>query len=87
MFFQNWQLSLIAITMIPFASFVAKTLGKRVLKVTTEAQEKSGDLNKYLIDIFKNHKLIKIFQREYFEKERSEKIEMPPNNIKVKVFQ
>ena len=73
MFFQNWQLSLIAITMIPFASIVAKKLGKRVLKVTTEAQEKSGDLNKYLIDIFKNHKLIKIFQRENFEKERSEK--------------
>ena len=49
MFYQNWQLSLIAITMIPFASIVAKKLGKRVLKVTTEAQEKSGDLNKYLI--------------------------------------
>ena len=47
---------------------VAKKLGKRVLKVTTEAQEKSGDLNKYLIDIFKNHKLTKIFQRENFEK-------------------
>jgi subfamily B ATP-binding cassette protein MsbA len=85
MFFQNWQLSLIAITMIPFASFVAKTLGKRVLKVTTEAQEKSGDLNKYLIDIFKNHKLIKIFQRENFEKERSEKFinDLKEKSIKI----
>jgi subfamily B ATP-binding cassette protein MsbA len=42
-------------------------------KVTTEAQEKSGDLNKYLIDLFKNHKIIKIFQRENFEEIRSEK--------------
>ena len=85
MFFQNWQLSLIAITMIPFASVVAKTLGKRVLKVTTEAQEKSGDLNKYLIDIFKNHKLIKIFQRENFEKERSEKFvnDLKEKSIKI----
>ena len=85
MFVQNWQLSLIAITMIPFASFVAKTLGKRVLKVTTEAQEKSGDLNKYLIDIFKNHKLIKIFQRENFEKERSEKFvnDLKEKSIKI----
>ena len=85
MFFQNWQLSLIAITMIPFASFVAKKLGKRVLKVTTEAQEKSGDLNKYLIDIFKNHKLIKIFQRENFEKERSEKFinDLKEKSIKI----
>ena len=85
MFLQNWQLSLIAITMIPFASVVAKTLGKRVLKVTTEAQEKSGDLNKYLIDIFKNHKLIKIFQRENFEKERSEKFvdDLKEKSIKI----
>ena len=85
MFFQNWQLSLIAITMIPFASVVAKTLGKRVLKVTTEAQEKSGDLNKYLIDIFKNHKLIKIFQRENFEKERSKKFinDLKEKSIKI----
>ena len=55
MFFQNWKLSLIAIIMIPFASITAKKLGKRISKVVTEAQEKSGDLNKYLIDIFKNH--------------------------------
>jgi len=72
MFIQNWRLSLIAIIMIPLASFAAKRLGKRAGKVTTEAQEKSGDLNKYLIDLFKNHKIIKIFQREDFEHKRSE---------------
>ena len=44
--------------MIPFASFTAKKLGKRMGKVVTEAQVKSGDLNKYLIDIFKNHKIV-----------------------------
>ena len=73
MFFQNWKLSLIAIIMIPLATITAKILGKRMGKVTTEAQEKSGDLNRYLIDLFKNHKIIKIFQRENFENSRSEK--------------
>ena len=73
MFFQNWKLSLIAIVMIPLATITAKILGKRMGKVTTQAQEKSGDLNRYLIDLFKNHKIIKIFQRENFEKSRSEK--------------
>ena len=73
MFFQNWKLSLIAIIMIPLATITAKILGKRMGKVTTQAQEKSGDLNRYLIDLFKNHKVIKIFQRENFEKSRSEK--------------
>ena len=66
MFVQNWRLSLIAIIMIPVASITAKRLGKRMSKVTTEAQERSGDLNKYLIDIFKNHKIIKIFQNENY---------------------
>ena len=67
MFFQNWKLSLIAIVMIPLASIAAKTLGKRMGKIVTEAQEKSGFLNAYLIELFKNHRLIKIFQKEAYE--------------------
>ena len=81
MFFQNWRLSLIALIMLPVATITAKKLGKRMIKVATEAQEKSGDLNKYLIDLFKNHKVIKIFQRENYEYERSEKF---VNNLKEK---
>jgi subfamily B ATP-binding cassette protein MsbA len=72
MFTQNWKLSLIAIIMIPLASFASKTLGKRVSKVATEAQERSGFLNSYLIELFKNHKLIKIFQKENYEINRSD---------------
>ena len=85
MFLQNWRLSLIAIIMMPLASITAKRLGKRMSKVVTEAQEKSGDLNKYLIDLFKNHKIIKIFQREKFEKDRSEKFvnELKEKSIKI----
>ena len=71
MFFQNWELSLIAIIMIPLAGIASKTLGKRMGKVVSEAQEKSGFLNTYLIELFKNHKLIKIFQRENYENKRA----------------
>jgi len=73
MFFQNWQLSLIAIIMIPLASFAAKTLGKRVGKVVTEQMQTAGILNTHLIELFKNHKLIKIFQQEKYENKRAEK--------------
>ena len=85
MFIQNWILSLIALIMIPLASITAKRLGKRMAKVATEAQERSGDLSKYLIDLFKNHKIIKIFQRENFEYERSEKFvnELKEKSIKI----
>ena len=71
MFIQNWQLALISIIMIPVAGLSAKTLGKRVGKVTTEAQEKSGFLTTYLVELFKNHKLIKIFQKENYENSRA----------------
>ena len=73
MFYQNWKLSLVALIMIPLASFFARSLGKRMGKVTTELQEKAGDLTTYLFEIFKNHKLIKIFQKENYEDKRSDK--------------
>ena len=73
MFLQNWKLALVSIIMIPLASFFAKTLGKRVGKVTTEAQENAGFLTTYLVELFKNHKLIKIFQKENYENIRADK--------------
>ena len=73
MFYQNWKLSLLALIMIPLATVAAKSLGKRIGKVSTEAMEKAGALHTYLIEIFKNHKLIKIFQKEDYEKVRTEK--------------
>ena len=73
MFYQNWKLALVAMIMIPLASVMARSLGKRIRKVTTEATEKSGLLTTYLIEIFKNHKLIKIFQTEEYENNRAKK--------------
>ena len=72
MFFQNWKLSLIAIILIPIASTAARSLGKRMGKVTTQAQEKSSFLTKYLVELFKNHRLTKIFQKEKYEKNRAD---------------
>jgi len=72
MFYQNWKLSLVAIIMIPLASFFANFLGKRITKVTFQAMDKAGIVNTYLIEIFKNHKLIKIFQKETYETARAD---------------
>ncbi len=71
MFMQNWKLALISLIMIPLASFASKSLGKRMHKVATEAQEKSGFLTAYLVELFKNHKITKIFQKEKFEINRA----------------
>ena len=71
MFYQNWKLSLIAIIMIPLASIAARTLGKRIGKVSTQQMDRAGILTSYLVEIFKNHKLTKIFQKESYEKNRA----------------
>tara|TARA_B100001121_G_scaffold255421_1_gene232937 strand:+ start:5565 stop:7304 length:1740 start_codon:yes stop_codon:yes gene_type:complete len=71
MFYQNWKLSLIAIIMIPLASIAAKSLGKRIGKVSTQQMQKAAVLTTYLIEIFKNHRLMKIFQKEKYEKDRA----------------
>tara|TARA_Y100001936_G_scaffold247077_1_gene292218 strand:+ start:273 stop:2033 length:1761 start_codon:yes stop_codon:yes gene_type:complete len=73
MFYQNWRLAIFALIMIPLASFAAKSLGKRIGKVTTQAQESSGVLTTYMLEVFKNHKIIKIFQKENYEFFRAEK--------------
>tara|TARA_B100001063_G_scaffold127299_1_gene118936 strand:+ start:471 stop:2210 length:1740 start_codon:yes stop_codon:yes gene_type:complete len=71
MFYQNWKLALVAIVMIPLASFAARALGKRMGKITTQQMGKVSLLTSYLIEIFKNHRLIKIFQKEVYEKNRA----------------
>ena len=58
--------------MIPLASITARTLGKRMGKVTTQHMDKTGALNTYLLEIFKNHKIIKIFQKENYEQKRAD---------------
>ena len=73
MFYQNWKLSLVAIIMIPLATIVARSLGKRMTKATKQTMESSATFTTRLVEIFKNHKLIKSFQNEEFENERSSK--------------
>ncbi len=71
MFFQNWKLSLIAIIMIPLATIVARSLGKRITKATKQTMDTSALFTKRLVEIFKNHRIIKSFQAEGHERKRS----------------
>ena len=71
MFYQNWKLSLMAIIMIPLASIAARSLGKRIGKASDQQMDRAGILTSYLVEIFKNHKLTKIFQKENYEKNRA----------------
>ena len=83
MFYQNWKLAFFAILMMPVAAFVAKSLGKRIGKVTTESIRLNATLISYLTEMLKASRMIKIFQQEKFELKRSD-VELT-KNIKTKI--
>ena len=87
MFYQNWKLAWFALIMMPLAIIVARSLGKRIGKVTTESADISGKLTSFLSEMIKGTKMIKIYQQEKFEFGRSSKIlkSMMEKQIKIGV--
>jgi len=76
MFYQNWNLALFALLMMPLAVLVAKSLGKRINKAVAESTKIEGSLTAYLSEVIKGTRMIKIYQQEDFEYGRSvEKID------------
>ena len=64
MFYQNWQLSILAIIMIPIAAFFSKKFGKRMEKFVNQSLQASEVFTKFLSEILKSTTVIKIFQKE-----------------------
>ena len=64
LFYHDWQLALVAITMIPITAFFSKNLGKKVGKRTLDSAEKTDKFIKFLSEIIKGSSLIKIYQKE-----------------------
>jgi len=85
MFYQNWKLALFALLMMPLAAFVAKSLGKRIGKATKESLTLNESLTKYLTEMLKGSRMIKIFQQEKFESNRAGKILEENMHIRNKV--
>ena len=74
MLYQNWKLTLFALIMMPLAAGLAKSLGKRIGKAVSEAGEISGRLTAHLSEILKASKMIRIYQKEEVEFEKSKNI-------------
>ena len=85
MFYQNWKLAFFALLMMPFAALVAKSLGKRIGKATKQSIVLNASLQSYLSEMLKGTRMIKIFQQEKFETDRSSKILTDNKDIRNKV--
>jgi subfamily B ATP-binding cassette protein MsbA len=64
MFYHDWQLSLLAIIMIPFAAVFSKNLGKKMGKKVHISLEASDKFMKFFSEMIKGSWLIKIYQKE-----------------------
>jgi len=64
MFYHDWQLSLLAMIMIPIAAISSKNIGKKMGKKVHASLEASDKFMKFLSEIIKGSWLIKIYQKE-----------------------
>ena len=85
MFYQSWNLALFAIIMMPLAALVAKSLGKRINKAVAESTKIEGGLTAYLSEVIKGTRMIKIYQQENFEFDRSSQKIDERANIQIKI--
>jgi subfamily B ATP-binding cassette protein MsbA len=67
MFYHDWQLSLLAILMIPIAVVSSKNIGKKMGKKVNLSLEASDKFMKFLSELIKGSWLIKIYQKEQEE--------------------
>jgi ATP-binding cassette, subfamily B, bacterial MsbA len=64
MFYHDWQLSFLAMIMIPIAAISSKNIGKKMGKKVHVSLEASDKFMKFLSEIIKGSWLIKIYQKE-----------------------
>ena len=85
MFYQNWKLAIFAMIMIPLAGGLAKNLGKKMGKATTQAGEISEKFVTFFADIFRGSKMIRIYQKERSEEQNANNVisELINKNIRI----
>ncbi|UCF95698.1 MAG: ABC transporter ATP-binding protein [Desulfobacterales bacterium] len=69
-FYQIWQLALIAFVVLPLAFFPVVALGRCVRRVSTGCQESMAEMNSFLHETLAGNKIVKAFGREDYEKKR-----------------
>ncbi len=69
-FYRDWFLACCAIVVLPLASLVVVTIGRRLRRFSRLAQEQMGQLSMVLEEIFSGIAVVKGFGRESYESDR-----------------
>ena len=69
-FYQIWDLALLALIILPLAFYPIVYFGRRMRRISTRSQEAMGDISTFLHETLSGNKIVKAFGAEAFEKER-----------------
>ena len=69
-FFASWRLTLLALLILPAASFGLQVVGRKMRRRSARAQERMGDLTAMLQESTSGARVVRAFGAEAFERER-----------------
>ncbi|UCH23408.1 MAG: ATP-binding cassette domain-containing protein [Deltaproteobacteria bacterium] len=69
-FYQIWELALIAFLVLPVAFYPIVLFGRRVRRTSTGCQQAMADMSSFLHETFAGNKIVKAFGMEPYEKKR-----------------
>ena len=63
-FYLDWQMALISLTITPVAALILKLFGKKVHKKVVQSQETIGELSSFLTETVSGNKIVKAYNME-----------------------
>ena len=84
LFYQNWELALIALFVFPIAILPIARLGRRMRKVTANTQQEMGLFTTILEQTFQGIRVVKAYGMEDYEKDRVARIVNTVRRLSIK---
>ncbi|MBP1713490.1 MAG: phospholipid-lipopolysaccharide transporter [Deltaproteobacteria bacterium] len=85
-FYQDWQLALIALVVFPVAVYPIVKFGRKLRSYSTRTQTAMADLSTMLLETISGTRIVKAFNMEDYERKRFSKINERLFRIIVKAF-
>ncbi|MES2072824.1 MAG: lipid A export permease/ATP-binding protein MsbA [Pseudomonadota bacterium] len=70
LFFVNWQLTLVALVLIPVMAVLVRSVSKRLRKLNQNQLEVNGELTQVIEETTRAHQVIRIFGGQHYEQTR-----------------
>lgn len=66
----SWQLTIMFIVTVPVVIFIIRFVSKRLRRLSTSVQSSMGDLTHIAEEVIENHKVVRVFGGEDYEKQK-----------------